>query len=163
MNPSGMRSDRLRRFPNSGPDEAQAGPPPVSPLRWKPSLHLPPGHHRGLRVTMKRALLVIDVQNEYFTGATADHLSARHLDNILRVMDAAPSAACPSWSSSTPSHRRTCPFSSGGPTPGSSTRGGLPSERPLAIEKTLPGALRHQPGGLAPQGAGSTPSRSQGT
>ncbi len=36
---------------------------------------------------MKRALLVIDVQNEYFTGALPITHPAGHLENILRVMD----------------------------------------------------------------------------
>lgn len=38
---------------------------------------------------MSRALLVIDVQNEYFTGALPITHPAGHLDRILRVMDAA--------------------------------------------------------------------------
>ncbi len=38
---------------------------------------------------MSRALLVIDVQNEYFTGALPITHPAGHLDQILRVMDAA--------------------------------------------------------------------------
>jgi len=38
---------------------------------------------------MNRALLVIDVQNEYFTGALPITHPAGHLENILRVMDAA--------------------------------------------------------------------------
>lgn len=38
---------------------------------------------------MVRALLVIDVQNEYFTGALPITHPAGHLDQILRVMDAA--------------------------------------------------------------------------
>ncbi len=37
---------------------------------------------------MKRALLVIDVQNEYFTGALPITHPAGHLENILRVMAA---------------------------------------------------------------------------
>ena len=39
--------------------------------------------------TMKRALLVIDVQNEYFTGALPITHPVGHLETILRVMDAA--------------------------------------------------------------------------
>src|SRR4051812_40391743 len=65
-------------------------------MRCKPGLHLPTGHHRGSRVIMKRALLVIDVQNEYFPGGqlpiTHPH---SHLDNILRVMDSATEAGLP--------------------------------------------------------------------
>ncbi len=38
---------------------------------------------------MNRALLVIDVQNEYFTGAFPITHPAGHLDQILRAMDAA--------------------------------------------------------------------------
>ena len=38
---------------------------------------------------MSRALLVIDVQNEYFTGALPITHPAGHLEQILRVMDAA--------------------------------------------------------------------------
>ena len=38
---------------------------------------------------MTRALLVIDVQNEYFTGALPITHPAGHLEQILRVMDAA--------------------------------------------------------------------------
>lgn len=38
---------------------------------------------------MKRALLVVDVQNEYFTGALPITHPVGHLEQILRVMDAA--------------------------------------------------------------------------
>jgi nicotinamidase-related amidase len=38
---------------------------------------------------MSRALLVIDVQNEYFTGALPITYPAGHLEQILKVMDAA--------------------------------------------------------------------------
>ena len=38
---------------------------------------------------MSRALLVIDVQNEYFTGALPITHPAGHLEGILRAMDAA--------------------------------------------------------------------------
>jgi nicotinamidase-related amidase len=38
---------------------------------------------------MKRALLVIDVQNEYFSGLLPITHPQGHLTNILRVMDAA--------------------------------------------------------------------------
>jgi nicotinamidase-related amidase len=38
---------------------------------------------------MSRALLVIDVQNEYFTGALPITHPAGHLDRIISVMDAA--------------------------------------------------------------------------
>lgn len=38
---------------------------------------------------MKRALLVVDVQNEYFSGLLPIMHPQGHLTNILRVMDAA--------------------------------------------------------------------------
>ncbi len=38
---------------------------------------------------MSRALLVIDVQNEYFTGAPPITHPVGHLERILEVMDAA--------------------------------------------------------------------------
>lgn len=44
---------------------------------------------------MPRALLVIDVQNEYFTGAFPITHPFGHLDNILQVMDAASAAKAP--------------------------------------------------------------------
>ena len=44
---------------------------------------------------MKRALLVIDVQNEYFTGALPITHPTGHLGNILRVMDASRESGVP--------------------------------------------------------------------
>ena len=44
---------------------------------------------------MKRALLVIDVQNEYFTGALPITHPAGHLGNLLRVMDASRESGVP--------------------------------------------------------------------
>ena len=44
---------------------------------------------------MKRALLVIDVQNEYFTGLLPITHPHAHLENVLRVMDAARGAGVP--------------------------------------------------------------------
>ena len=38
---------------------------------------------------MKRALLVIDVQNEYFTGKLPVSYPSDSFNNILRIMDAA--------------------------------------------------------------------------
>ncbi len=38
---------------------------------------------------MKRALVVIDVQNEYFSGQLPITYPQGHLTNILQVMDAA--------------------------------------------------------------------------
>jgi len=44
---------------------------------------------------MPRALIVIDVQNEYFTGAFPITHPVGHLDNILKVMDGATAAKVP--------------------------------------------------------------------
>jgi nicotinamidase-related amidase len=44
---------------------------------------------------MNRALLVIDVQNEYFTGALPITHPHRHFENILDTMDAARAAHVP--------------------------------------------------------------------
>ncbi len=44
---------------------------------------------------MKRALLVIDVQNEYFSGALPVSHPPGSLENILKVMDAAHGAGVP--------------------------------------------------------------------
>lgn len=44
---------------------------------------------------MKRALLVIDVQNEYFTGALPITHPAGHLEQILKVMDEAARKSVP--------------------------------------------------------------------
>ncbi len=44
---------------------------------------------------MNRALLVIDVQNEYFTGKLPIAHPSGALDNVLRAMDAAASAQVP--------------------------------------------------------------------
>jgi nicotinamidase-related amidase len=44
---------------------------------------------------MKRALLVIDVQNEYFEGKLPVSYPAGSLDNILKAMDAATAAGVP--------------------------------------------------------------------
>jgi nicotinamidase-related amidase len=44
---------------------------------------------------MKRALLVIDVQDEYFTGLLPITHPHGHLDNVLRSMDAARDAGVP--------------------------------------------------------------------
>ena len=43
----------------------------------------------------KRALLVIDVQNEYFTGKLPITYPAGSLDNVLSAMDAAPAHGVP--------------------------------------------------------------------
>lgn len=54
------------------------------------ALRSDPGGHG-----MTRALLVIDVQQEYFDGALPVSHPAGHLDNILQAMDAATAAGVP--------------------------------------------------------------------
>lgn len=44
---------------------------------------------------MKRALIVIDVQREYFDGAFPIRHPVGHLENILQVMDQAQQAKIP--------------------------------------------------------------------
>ena len=55
---------------------------------------------------MKRALLVVDVQNEYFSGLLPITHPQGHLTNILRSMDAA-ARAIPIVVSSTPFRKLT--------------------------------------------------------
>jgi nicotinamidase-related amidase len=89
---------------------------------------------------MSRALLVIDVQNEYFTGSLPITHPAGHLEQILRVMDLA-RGRIPTVVIQHTSAEADAPF----------FRKGTPSwglhhevaKRPheLAIEKTLPGSF----------------------
>jgi nicotinamidase-related amidase len=89
----------------------------------------------------KRALLIIDVQNEYFTGKLPIIYPAGSLDNVLQAMDAASAAGVP-----------VVVIQHGAPQPDSATfrRGSREWElhpavvdRPRAalIEKTLPGSF----------------------
>jgi len=89
----------------------------------------------------KRALLIIDAQNEYFTGKLPISYPADSLDNILQAMDAASAAGVP-----------VVVIQHGAPQPDSATfrRGSREwelhpavAERPRAalIEKTLPGSF----------------------
>ncbi len=50
---------------------------------------------KGEQLVMKRALLVIDVQNEYFSGLLPITHPQGHLSNILKVMDAAKASGIP--------------------------------------------------------------------
>jgi nicotinamidase-related amidase len=90
---------------------------------------------------VKRALLVIDVQNEYFTGKLPVSYPAGSLDRILQAMDAARGAGVP-----------VVVIQHGAPQPDSTTfrRGShewelhpAVAERPrdALIEKTLPGSF----------------------
>ncbi|MDB5353468.1 MAG: sttH [Planctomycetota bacterium] len=87
---------------------------------------------------MSRALLVIDVQNEYFTGALPITHPVGHLQTILRVMDAAegriPTVVIQHHATEMPIFRRGShewelhPEVAGRP-------------RDMLVEKTLPGAF----------------------
>jgi nicotinamidase-related amidase len=89
----------------------------------------------------KRALLIIDVQNEYFTGKLPIIYPAGSLDNVLQAMDAASAAGVP-----------VVVIQHGAPQPDSATfrRGSREWElhpavagrpRAMLIEKTLPGSF----------------------
>lgn len=91
---------------------------------------------------MSRALLVIDVQNEYFTGALPITHPVGHLEQILRVMDAAqgriPTIVVQHHSTDMPIFRK------------GSKEWELHAEvagrpRDLLIEKTLPGSFTNTP------------------
>lgn len=87
---------------------------------------------------MSRALLVIDVQNEYFTGALPITHPAGHLDRILAVMDAAqgriPTVVIQHGFADKPIFRKG--------TPGWELHPEVASRpRDVLIEKTMPGSF----------------------
>ena len=93
---------------------------------------------------MNRALLVIDVQNEYFTGALPITHPAGHLDRILEAMDAAaekvPTVLVQHYFP-TPDK----PFFQKG-TPGFELHEEVASRpRDVLIEKTMPGSFTNTP------------------
>lgn len=78
-------------IPHSPKRERGSGRPPRSPLVDAPGWWI-----LSIRkLIMSRALLVIDVQREYFDGALPISHPSGHLDQILRVMDAAAKAKVP--------------------------------------------------------------------
>ncbi len=90
---------------------------------------------------MKRALLVIDVQNEYFTGMLPVSHPAGSLDNILAAMDAAQAKGVPVVVVQHSSPQAGSPvFAKGGPAwelhPKVASR-----SRAHYIEKNLPGSF----------------------
>jgi nicotinamidase-related amidase len=91
---------------------------------------------------MSRALLVIDVQNEYFTGAFPITHPAGHLDQILRVMDAAegrvPTVVVQH-------HFLDKPFFRKGTKEWELHPKVASRPRDLLVEKTLPGSFTHTP------------------
>ena len=152
----GPLADRRRR----GRIEAD-GPPGLAPRAGARSLRrdeMSLISHRRRHVAssgefMKRALLVIDVQNEYFTGALPDHppggpSRARSCGRWTPRR----SRGCPSWSSSTPSPHPTSRSSGEGPTAGSCTPRSPPVRDSHWIEKDAARQLhRHRPGRVAPR------------
>lgn len=89
---------------------------------------------------MKRALLVIDVQNEYFTGALPITHPVGHLDTILRVMDAA-AGKIPTVVVQHHFPQPEMPFFQRG-TPGWELHAEVAGRpRDLLVEKTLPGSF----------------------
>jgi nicotinamidase-related amidase len=91
---------------------------------------------------MSRALLVIDVQNEYFTGALPITHPAGHLERILRVMDAAagrvPTVVIQHHSDNLSIFRRGSPEWELHPEIAA-------RPRDLLIEKSLPGSFTNTP------------------
>lgn len=91
---------------------------------------------------MSRALLVIDVQNEYFTGALPITHPTGHLEQILRVMDAAeghiPTIVIQHHFDNKPFFRKgTKEWELHPEVAGRS--------RDLLVEKSLPGSFTHTP------------------
>lgn len=93
---------------------------------------------------MSRALLVIDVQNEYFTGALPITHPAGHLEQILKAMDAA-AGKVPTVVVQHHFPQPDMPFFQKG-TPGWELHDDIKA-RPhdLLIEKTLPGSFTGTP------------------
>ena len=93
---------------------------------------------------MNRALLVIDVQNEYFTGALPITHPAGHLQQILRAMDAA-AGQVPTVVIQHHFEEPEMPFFQKG-TPGWELHLDI-AKRPheLLMEKTLPGSFTDTP------------------
>lgn len=89
---------------------------------------------------MKRALLVIDVQNEYFTGALPITHPAGHLEGILAAMDAA-AGRVPTVVVQHHFPQPDRPFFQKG-TPGWELHPEVAARpRDLLLEKTLPGSF----------------------
>jgi len=93
---------------------------------------------------MSRVLLVIDVQNEYFTGALPITHPAGHLDQIVRAMDAAEDKV-PTVVVQHHFLDANMPFFQKG-TPGWELHDEV-AKRPhdLLVEKTLPGSFTNTP------------------
>src|SRR4051812_33625473 len=100
---------------------------------------------------MSRALLVIDVQNEYFTGALPITHPAGHLDQILRVMDAAagriPTVVVQHYTTDRPIFRKGSPEWELHPEVAA-------RPRDLLVQKSLPGSFTDTPLEARLQGRG---------
>ncbi len=93
---------------------------------------------------MSRALLVIDVQNEYFTGALPITHPAGHLEHILKAMDAA-AGRIPTLVIQHHFPDPEMPFFQKG-TPGWELHSEIAARpRDLLIEKQLPGSFTNTP------------------
>ncbi len=93
---------------------------------------------------MSRALLVIDVQNEYFTGALPITHPAGHLDRILTVMDAA-QGKIPTIVVQHHFPQLDRPFFQRGSHGWELHPEVAGRPRDLLVEKTLPGSFTHTP------------------
>ncbi len=94
---------------------------------------------------MNRALLVIDVQNEYFTGALPISHPAGHLENILRVMDEAAKQSVPTVVIQHHFDRPDAPMFRKGTKEWELHPEVAARPRDFLIEKTLPGSFTGTP------------------
>ena len=99
---------------------------------------------------MTRALLVIDVQMEYFSGALPVSHPTGSLERILAAMDAAVERGAPV---AVIQHRAASPqapvFATGGPGVGATPRGGASPEKRIDQQALTRIIQRHRPGRMA--------------
>jgi nicotinamidase-related amidase len=94
---------------------------------------------------MKRALVVIDVQNEYFSGLLPITHPLGHLDNVLRAMDAARASEVPTVVVQHTSAQPDRPFFRHGSPQWQLHPEVASRPRDLLIEKNLPGSFTGTP------------------
>lgn len=94
---------------------------------------------------MARALLVIDVQNEYFTGALPITHPAGHLDRILAVMDAAAGRKIPTVVVRHEVPQPDAPFFRKGSDGWELHPEVAGRPRDVLVDKTLPGSFTNTP------------------
>lgn len=92
---------------------------------------------------MKRALVVVDVQNEYFTGALPITHPAGHLQNILKAMDEAEAQNIPIVVVQHTFPQPDKPFFQRGTAEWELHPEVKDRPRDLLIEKNLPGSFTH--------------------